>query len=80
MECLLCEEVFHQPEDTQALLQHLLTDHNFVIGDVNMIANLPAYINYWRNKFRTNCPSRFCTSMRAPVKLGCILLHDQGTK
>jgi len=66
--CLFCEQVFHLPEDHQAMLQHLLTEHNFVIGDVNQIANFPAYIRYWRNKFRTNPPSRYCTSMRAPVK------------
>ena len=70
VECLLCQEVFHHPEQHQEFLKHLLTDHNFVIGDVNLIANFPAYIKYWRNKFRTSQPSQYCTLMKAPVKLG----------
>ena len=70
VECLFCSEVFPQPEKHQEFLKHLLTDHKFVIGDVNLIANFPAYVKYWRNKFRTNSPDKFCTTMRAAVQLG----------
>ena len=70
VECLFCSEVFPQPEKHQEFLQHLLTDHKFVIGDVTLIANFPAYVKYWRNKFRINSPDNFCTRMRAAVQLG----------
>ena len=51
----------------QELLRHLLADHSFVIGDVNLVANFPAYAAYWRDKFRTQEVASFCSSMRAPV-------------
>jgi len=70
VECLICPERFDHPSQHQDLLQHLLGDHNIVIGDVKLIANFPAYIRYWRNKFRTNPASNFCTSMTAPVRIG----------
>ena len=72
VECLFCPEVFPHPEEHQEFLKHLLTVHKFVIGDVNLIANFPAYVKYWRNKFRTNSPDNFCTTMRAAVQLGDI--------
>lgn len=72
VECLFCPEVFPHPEKHQEFLKHLLTVHKFVIGDVNLIANFPAYVKYWRNKFRTNSPDNFCTTMRAAVQLGDI--------
>jgi len=71
VECLFCSKVFPHPEKHQEFLKHLLTDHKFVIGDVNLIANFPAYVKYWRNKFRTNSPDKFCTTMRAAVQLEC---------
>ena len=70
VECLFCEDLYHHPDQHQEFLQHLLSEHNFVIGDVKLVANFPAYIRYWRNKFRTNSPDQFCTAMRAPVKSG----------
>ena len=69
VECLLCEMTFDLG-CSQNFLRHLLVDHKFVIGDVNLIANFPAYVKYWRNKFRTNSPDKFCTTMRAAVQLG----------
>lgn len=69
IECLLCEEVFNIPYQQQEFLKHLLSEHKFVIGDVNIIADLPAYVRYWKNKFRT-CPlTAYCTTMRAEVAL-----------
>jgi len=70
MECLLCDQEFQHPEDHQKFLKHLLLEHSFVIGDVNLIANFPAYVRYWKNKFRTRSPSEFCSTMTAPVNLG----------
>lgn len=66
--CLFCEEKYLHPNGQQDFLQHLLTFHKFVIADVNMIGNFPSYISYWRNKFRTNLPSKYCTIMNAVVQ------------
>jgi len=67
--CLFCEEVFIHPERHQDFLKHLLSEHKFVIADVNMISNFPAYIRYWKNKFRTKPVSSFCTTMKAKVQV-----------
>ena len=70
VECIFCPRVFCHPEEHQDFLKHLLTCHKFVIGDVNLIANFPAYVSYWRNKFKANSPSKYCTTMRAAVITG----------
>lgn len=67
--CLFCDEVFLYPQNHQEFLKHLLTDHKFVIADVNMIGNFPAYIRYWKNKFRTNLPTTYCTTMKAKLQV-----------
>eukprot|EP00090_Calanus_glacialis_P031701 TRINITY_DN52697_c0_g1_i1.p1 TRINITY_DN52697_c0_g1~~TRINITY_DN52697_c0_g1_i1.p1 ORF type:complete len:476 (+),score=156.19 TRINITY_DN52697_c0_g1_i1:54-1481(+) len=67
--CLFCEEMFLHPQNHTELLKHLLTDHKFVIADVNMIGNFPAYIRYWKNKFRTTLPTTCCTIMKAKLQV-----------
>jgi len=67
--CLFCEKIFTHPERHPEFLKHLLLDHKFVIADVNLIGNFPAYIRYWKHKFRTNNVSEYCTLMRAKVQL-----------
>ena len=51
MVCLLCEETFDHPKEETAYLRHLTIEHRFVIGNVEMISDLPSYVSYWRNKF-----------------------------
>jgi len=51
VECLLCEETFDLG-CSQNFLRHLLVDHKFVIGDVNLIWDLGSYINYWKHRFK----------------------------
>ena len=51
VECLLCDETFDLA-CSQNFLRHLLVDHKFVIGDVNLIWDLGSYINYWKNRFK----------------------------
>ncbi|XP_066956636.1 zinc finger protein 277 [Macrobrachium rosenbergii] len=45
--CIFCNDQFNITEDEQPLLQHLLTVHKFVIGEVEEIADLRQYISYW---------------------------------
>jgi len=68
--CLFCSEMFQHPEEHKQFLQHLLLDHDFVIDNVKLIANFPAYIRYWRTKFRVTSPSQHCTTMRARAAVG----------
>ena len=44
IDCLLCQEKFNVPSEQQNFLKHLLSEHKFVIGDVNLISDFPAYI------------------------------------
>jgi len=51
--CLLCDDAkFTLPNEQPSLLTHLFNAHKMVIGEVDLIADLPAYMTYWRNKFR----------------------------
>jgi len=49
--CLLCEETFEHPKEEKEFLVHLTGEHRFIIGNVEMVSDLPSYIAYWRNKF-----------------------------
>ncbi|XP_023344580.1 zinc finger protein 277 isoform X2 [Eurytemora carolleeae] len=49
------------------LLQHLLLTHSFVIADVQLIADFPQYVRYWKNKFNDKPVTAYCTSLRAEV-------------
>jgi len=68
VECLLCDQTFDLG-CSQNFLRHLLVDHKFVIGDVNLIWDLGSYINYWKNRFK-DFPTteaallQFCTVMK----------------
>lgn len=65
--CLLCEKIFSLPKNGEELLKHLVDQHHFVIGEVNLIADLPSYINYWKNKFQDESFVDFVHTMRSPV-------------
>lgn len=49
------------------LLRHLLLEHNFVIGDVHLVANLPQYVKYWKNKFKSRPLAEYCVAVKASV-------------
>jgi len=65
--CVFCDDVFLYPEQHQDLLRHHLTEHKFVIADVHLIGDFPAYLSYWKNKFRASPVTAYCTTMRAKV-------------
>lgn len=50
--CILCDEIFTLPASEKQLLTHLFMDHRLVIADVNQIADLKAYLRYWKLRFR----------------------------
>lgn len=63
--CLLCEETFVLPGQQPSLLTHLFNQHKIVIGEVNMVADLPAYMTYWRNKFKSGTSlESYCAVMK----------------
>lgn len=66
--CLLCDEVYPHPGHQLDLLRHLLLHHKFVIADVNMIGDFPAYIKYWKNKFLEQPVAAYCTTLTSEVK------------
>ncbi|CAL1530995.1 unnamed protein product [Lymnaea stagnalis] len=60
--CLLCDRSYpaFSKED---ILAHLVLMHKFVIADVNYIANLPAYLKYWKKRFEENPITDFCSKI-----------------
>lgn len=50
--CVLCEENFNLPSTEKQLLTHLFMKHRLVIADINQIADLAAYLKYWRLRFK----------------------------
>jgi len=63
--CLLCDAEYSHPAQHKELLQHLLKQHKFVIADVHMTGDFPAYLKYWKHKFQKHKVAAYCTSMRA---------------
>lgn len=53
------------PKEEVAFLKHLLERHDFVLGEVNLISDLPEYVDYWRRKFQKAPLSKYCTVMKA---------------
>jgi len=70
VECLLCEDSFNIPTEQQQFLKHLLSEHKFVIGDVNLISDFPAYVRYWKNKFARFPLASYCSIMKAGLSKG----------
>ena len=70
MVCLLCEEVFNYPTEKADFLRHLTLEHRFIIGNVEMVSDLPSYIAYWRNKY--SLPglkiTDYCTVIRTKME------------
>ena len=64
MVCLLCEESFLYPDKEKEFLSHLTLEHKFIIGQVELVADLPSYVAYWRNKFvQAELVTDFCTQV-----------------
>ncbi|EFA76405.1 C2H2-type zinc finger-containing protein [Heterostelium album PN500] len=57
--CLMCEHVEYE---SRPILEHLFNSHKIVIGEVNHIANLSAYLGHWR-KLMADKPLTTYTSM-----------------
>lgn len=47
--CLLCEFV---EKNEKKVLQHLYFEHRIVISDVQDVADLKEYLEYWREHFK----------------------------
>ena len=50
------------------LIASMLIFHS--LDNVKLLANFPAYIRYWKTKFRVTSPSLHCTTMRARAAVG----------
>ncbi|CAG2116105.1 unnamed protein product [Medioppia subpectinata] len=71
IECLICPKlVAIGPTDeslSYSLQTHLLTDHKFMIADIDTIADLAKYCDHWRPKFAPTVDghdwTRFCVAI-----------------
>ncbi|BFZ10310.1 hypothetical protein BsWGS_13349 [Bradybaena similaris] len=59
--CPLCDRAY--TSDSKDVLAHLVLMHKFVIADVKFIANLPAYLRYWKTRFDEKPISEFCSKI-----------------
>ena len=68
--CFVCDEkTFILEAGKERLLQHLLEAHHVIIADVNLVADLPLYMEYYANKLRSGARlSEFCATVRANVE------------
>nr|XP_013189711.1 unnamed protein product [Amyelois transitella] len=76
--CVLCEEKFCLPACEQQLLTHLFMKHRLVIADMNQIADIGAYLKYWKLRFADQNVPYFCTTMLLDKKPdGTISLNEE---
>ena len=69
MVCLLCEENFIHPGQRDDFLRHLTQEHRFVIGQVKLVADLPSYVAYWRNKFvQAKVVTDYCSVLKMKME------------
>lgn len=53
IKCLKCDKVFIFPGDKDDCLAHLYLEHRLVIADVEDIALLEDYLQYWQKEFQS---------------------------
>ncbi|XP_063223627.1 zinc finger protein 277 [Bacillus rossius redtenbacheri] len=68
LSCIFCEENFNLPSQQNQLLSHLFSSHRLVIADVDVIANLKSYLDYWRVRFASYPIKNFCSTVLLDVK------------
>ncbi|XP_050297676.1 zinc finger protein 277 [Anthonomus grandis grandis] len=84
--CLLCEDSFNLKLRLDIFLSHLFDVHHCVIEDVQNIKNLPQYILYWRDRFKTAPIEEIIPSVKVEVTggqyflLSSLLKEDQALR
>ncbi|KAM8713187.1 hypothetical protein ACLKA7_013490 [Drosophila subpalustris] len=63
IKCLKCNKVFIFPTDRDDCLAHLYLEHRLVIADVDEIALLEDYLQYWEKEFQSHEFEEYCTTM-----------------
>ncbi|XP_033152314.1 zinc finger protein 277 [Drosophila mauritiana] len=63
IKCLKCDKVYIFPTDKDDCLAHLYLEHRLVIADVEDIALLEDYLQYWEKEFQTHEFEQYCTTM-----------------
>lgn len=53
IKCLKCDKVYIFPGDRDDCLAHLYLEHRLVIADVEEIALLEDYLQYWEKEFQS---------------------------
>ncbi|XP_061696624.1 zinc finger protein 277 isoform X2 [Syngnathoides biaculeatus] len=63
LSCLFCPESLPATQE-DVLLRHLLLQHNLVIADVKLVADLPKYLLYWKGRFLEQPITDFCSEIK----------------
>uniref|UniRef100_A0A1A9X2H0 C2H2-type domain-containing protein n=1 Tax=Glossina brevipalpis TaxID=37001 RepID=A0A1A9X2H0_9MUSC len=61
--CIKCDIVFNFPLGKDDFLGHLFLAHRLVIADVEEIAFLEEYLEYWQKEFKYHEFEEYCTTM-----------------
>ncbi|XP_030375472.1 zinc finger protein 277 [Scaptodrosophila lebanonensis] len=63
IKCLKCDKVYIFPADKDDCLAHLYLEHRLVIADVDEVALLEEYLQYWEQEFQTHEFEQYCTTL-----------------
>ncbi|XP_033251764.1 zinc finger protein 277-like [Drosophila miranda] len=63
VKCLKCDKVYIFPADKDDCMAHLYLEHRLVIADVEDIALLEDYLQYWEKEFHSHEFEQYCTTM-----------------
>lgn len=71
--CIFCEREFPNTQGkNDAVLHHLLVEHQLVIGDVAQVCDLRRYLCYWKKRLKEKPIEEFCPVININSKPGDI--------
>lgn len=66
--CLFCPDKFKLPDERTYFSTHLFVYHQFEIADIEMIASVSMYCDYWRSRFQAEPPDKICSRMLSDAR------------
>jgi len=67
--CIFCDREFPDTKGkNDAVLHHLLVEHQLVIGDVAQVCDMRRYLCYWKTRFKEKPITEFCPVIKINSK------------
>ncbi|XP_069693721.1 zinc finger protein 277 isoform X2 [Periplaneta americana] len=67
--CIFCSRKYVLPYQKALFNNHLFTWHQFIISDMQLIASVKMYCEYWRIRFASVPPEEICLQKMSDAKL-----------